>query len=171
MTDPQLERLALLVTRANFELTAGLHKSTRRELAAWLIERGVTLAPTGEPPSAFPRCEVCGSSAWFCSVCLPQPPSRCCVACYRELREAARNLCEAAVEGREPGSVRWRRLIDALSLPCTHAAGSSEPNSPEAGQAARCPGYQAYCDHVSGPLAHCGRCGQPEAAHRKERAP
>lgn len=126
----------------------------------------------------------------------PCAPSGCCA-----VREEAENLCAVADEFRKALTGSSRRNYDylmrcldhldaALSQPCTHAAGSSEaqgkdgcvqdrPGTRDAGPAAAptCLGYAecsrfSICRHGTGVApSHCGWCGQPKAAHRKERVP
>ena len=135
-SDPQVERLAILLATANIELVVGvgLWPSSRRKLAAWLIEHGVTLAPAGEP--TFPQCEVCGSSAWVCSVC-PQAPSGCCAACFVRERivTALTALMEIADESTLDIYLRAKlaNLRAILGRPCTHAA---EPHCNHCGSSA-----------------------------------
>lgn len=75
-SDPQVERLALLVKEAH-EQASKVHQYEDggegdfwQKVAAELGGR-LSFALIGEPPPAFPHCVVCGSSAWHCSVCVP----------------------------------------------------------------------------------------------------
>ena len=88
--------------------------------------------PQASPPSAFPHCEVCGSSAWHCSVCLPQPPSGCCVvgeAFLRELTEYLEDLHDSQPSFLFANALA-KRCRAVLSQSCAHAAGSSKERAP-----------------------------------------